>query len=315
MSRRIFMSKRLKSDGLLLLTAFIWGSAFVAQKVGADIGTFTYNGIRTFIGGLVLIPVILFLDSRSKKKNPIDSRSTEQKAAEKKLLIIGGLCCGAALFVASTLQQYGISFTTAGKAGFITSLYAVIVPIMSILLGKKVRPIVWLCVLCGACGLYLLCIPKGSGFHLQVGDLFVLICAFAFAVHILVIDYFSPKVNGVKMSCIQFLFAGAVGIVCMFIFENPDISSILTAWLPIVYGGVFSCGIAYTLQIVAQADADPTEASLILCLESVFSVITGAIILGESMDMRGLLGCALIFGAVIVSQLPSKSEKLQAKGN
>lgn len=309
------MSKRLKSDGLLLLTAFIWGSAFVAQKVGADIGTFTYNGIRTFIGGLVLIPVILFLDSRSKKKNPIDSRSTEQKAADKKLLIIGGLCCGAALFVASTLQQYGISFTTAGKAGFITSLYAVIVPIMSILLGKKVRPIVWLCVLCGACGLYLLCIPKGSGFHLHVGDLFVLICAFAFAVHILVIDYFSPKVNGVKMSCIQFLFAGAVGIVCMFIFENPDISSILTAWLPIVYGGVFSCGIAYTLQIVAQADADPTEASLILCLESVFSVITGAIILGESMDMRGLLGCALIFGAVIVSQLPSKSEKLQAKGN
>lgn len=309
------MSKRLKSDALLLLTAFIWGSAFVAQKVGADIGTFTYNGIRTFIGGLVLIPVILVLDAMAKKKNPVDTRPQEEKAAEKKLLILGGICCGLALFVASTLQQYGITFTTAGKAGFITSLYAVIVPIMSIVLGKKVRPIIWLCVVLGACGLYLLCIPKGEGFHLQVGDLFVLICAFAFAVHILIIDYFSPKVNGVKMSCIQFLLAGAIGIVCMFIFEEPSMSAILAAWMPILYAGVLSCGVAYTLQIVAQADADPTEASLILCLESVFSVITGAIILGESMSMRGLLGCALIFGAVVVSQLPSKGDRLQAKND
>lgn len=309
------MSKRLKSDALLLLTAFIWGSAFVAQKVGADIGTFTYNGIRTFIGGLVLIPVILVLDAMAKKKNPVDTRPQEEKAAEKKLLILGGICCGLALFVASTLQQYGITFTTAGKAGFITSLYAVIVPIMSIVLGKKVRPIIWICVVLGACGLYLLCIPKGEGFHLQVGDLFVLICAFAFAVHILIIDYFSPKVNGVKMSCIQFLLAGAIGIVCMFIFEEPSMSAILAAWMPILYAGVLSCGVAYTLQIVAQADADPTEASLILCLESVFSVITGAIILGESMSMRGLLGCALIFGAVVVSQLPSKGDRLQAKND
>jgi drug/metabolite transporter (DMT)-like permease len=251
----------------------------------------------------------------AKKKNPVDTRPQEEKAAEKKLLILGGICCGLALFVASTLQQYGITFTTAGKAGFITSLYAVIVPIMSIVLGKKVRPIIWLCVVLGACGLYLLCIPKGEGFHLQVGDLFVLICAFAFAVHILIIDYFSPKVNGVKMSCIQFLLAGAIGIVCMFIFEEPSMSAILAAWMPILYAGVLSCGVAYTLQIVAQADADPTEASLILCLESVFSVITGAIILGESMSMRGLLGCALIFGAVVVSQLPSKGDRLQAKND
>ena len=309
------MNKRLKSDGLLFLTAFIWGSAFVAQKVGADIGTFTYNGIRTFIGGLVLIPVILVLDSMSRKKHPVDTKTAEEKAAEKKLLIIGGLCCGMALFIASTLQQYGINFTTAGKAGFITSLYAVIVPIMSIVLGRKVRPIIWLCVLLGACGLFLLCIKQGESFHLQVGDLFVLLCAFAFAVHILVIDYFSPKCNGVKMSCIQFLFAGAIGIICMFIFEEPNLMMILGAWKPILYAGVLSCGVAYTLQIVAQADADPTEASLILCLESVFSVITGAIVLGESMPLRGLLGCCLIFGAVVISQLPSRSDRLQAKSN
>lgn len=299
---------------LLFLTAFIWGSAFVAQKVGAELGTFTYNGIRTFIGGIVLIPVILVLDKMSSKKNEAAPQTEAEKAAAKKTLIIGGICCGLALFVASTLQQYGINFTTAGKAGFITSLYAIIVPIMSIFLGKKVRPIVWLCVVVGMFGMYLLCM-KGFSFHMQVGDLFILLCAFAFAVHILVIDHFSPLCNGVKLSCIQFLLAGAIGIVCMFIFENPEITTILKYWVPILYAGVLSCGVAYTLQIVAQADADPTEASLILCLESVFSAITGAIVLGETMSMRGLVGCALIFTAVVISQLPSKQERLQAKGN
>jgi Permeases of the drug/metabolite transporter (DMT) superfamily len=308
------MSKRLKSDALLFLTAFIWGSAFVAQKVGADLGTFTYNGIRTFIGGLVLIPVIIILDKMSAKKGNVQPQTDEEKAAARKTLIIGGICCGLALFVASTLQQYGINFTTAGKAGFITSLYAIIVPIMSIFMGKKVRPIVWLCVVVGMFGMYLLCM-KGFSFHMQVGDLFVLLCAFCFAVHILVIDHFSPLCNGVKMSCIQFLLAGAIGIVCMFIFEDPKIGVILTYWAPILYAGVLSCGVAYTLQIVAQKDADPTEASLILCLESVFSAITGAIILGETMSMRGFVGCAMIFTAVVISQLPSKKDRLQARNN
>lgn len=304
------MSKRARSNIMLFITAFIWGSAFVAQKVGADIGTFTFNGIRTFIGGLTLIPVILIMDSMAKKKNPVDDRTPLEKKKGRNFCILGGIACGACLFIASTLQQYGIFFTTAGKSGFITSLYAVLVPIISIVIGRKVRKIIWLCVVLGAIGLYLLCIPPGEGFTIQKGDFFVLLCAFAFALHIMVIDYFSPKTDGVKLSCIQFLFAGAVGIVLMFIFEEPTMSAILGSWVAILYAGVFSCGIAYTLQVVAQANAEPTEASLILCLESVFSVITGAIILSESMPLRGYLGCALIFGAVVLSQLPSKQDQL-----
>ena len=294
----------MKSNILLLLTAFIWGSAFVAQKSGMDyIEPFTYNGIRTFIGGLVLIPVIIFFTKKNNRQN-----GTEEKVFDfekDKIAIIGGICCGLALFVASSLQQFGVSYTTAGKAGFITTLYVVFVPILSLLLRKKVRPIMWVCVALGAVGLYLLCMTDAS-FSLQFGDMLVLLCAVAFAVHILVIDHFSPKADGVKISCVQFLVSGVLGIICMFIFETPDIGNILACWLPILYAGVLSCGVAYTLQVVAQADADPTAASLILCLESVFAVISGAILLHESMSPRELMGCAVIFAAVIISNLPEK---------
>lgn len=298
------MSKKMKSNILLLLTAFIWGSAFVAQKSGMDyIEPFTYNGIRTFIGGMVLIPVIIFFTKKNNRQN-----GTEEKVFDfekDKIAIIGGICCGLALFVASSLQQFGVSYTTAGKAGFITTLYVVFVPILSLLLRKKVRPIMWVCVALGAVGLYLLCMTDAS-FNLQFGDMLVLLCAVAFAVHILVIDHFSPKADGVKISCVQFLVSGVLGIICMFIFETPDIGNILACWLPILYAGVLSCGVAYTLQVVAQADADPTAASLILCLESVFAVISGAILLHESMSPRELMGCAVIFAAVIISNLPEK---------
>lgn len=298
------MSKKMKSNILLLLTAFIWGSAFVAQKSGMDyIEPFTYNGIRTFIGGLVLIPVIIFFTKKNNRQN-----ETEEKVFDfekDKIAIIGGICCGLALFVASSLQQFGVSYTTAGKAGFITTLYVVFVPILSLLLRKKVRPIMWICVALGAVGLYLLCMTDAS-FSLQFGDMLVLLCAVAFAVHILVIDHFSPKADGVKISCVQFLVSGVLGIICMFIFETPDLGNILACWLPILYAGVLSCGVAYTLQVVAQADADPTAASLILCLESVFAVISGAILLHESMSPRELMGCAVIFAAVIISNLPEK---------
>ena len=298
------MSKKMKSNILLLLTAFIWGSAFVAQKSGMDyIEPFTYNGIRTFIGGLVLIPVIIFFTKKNNRQN-----GTEEKVFDfekDKIAIIGGICCGLALFVASSLQQFGVSYTTAGKAGFITTLYVVFVPILSLLLRKKVRPIMWVCVALGAVGLYLLCMTDAS-FSLQFGDMLVLLCAVAFAVHILVIDHFSPKADGVKISCVQFLVSGVLGIICMFIFETPDLGNILACWLPILYAGVLSCGVAYTLQVVAQADADPTAASLILCLESVFAVISSAILLHESMSPRELMGCAVIFAAVIISNLPYK---------
>ena len=214
--------------------------------------------------------------------------------------------------MASSLQQFGVSYTTAGKAGFITTLYVVFVPIISLILRKRVRPIMWVCVALGAVGLYLLCMTDSS-FTLQFGDMLVLLCAIAFAVHIMVIDYFSPKADGVKISCVQFLFSGVLGIICMFIFENPDMGNILACWLPILYAGILSCGVAYTLQIVAQADADPTAASLILCLESVFAVISGAVLLHESMSPRELMGCVVIFAAVIISNLPEKTVKLADK--
>ena len=309
------MSKKMKSNLLLLLTAFIWGTAFVAQKSGMDyIEPFTYNGIRTLIGGLFLIPVIKFLDTRKPEaeKERIASRSAEQKAAENKLLLIGGICCGTALFVASSLQQFGVSYTTAGKAGFITTLYVVIVPIFSIFLRKKVGAKMWFCVMLGALGMYMLCMKEAT-FSLQYGDFLVLLCAAAFAIHILVIDYFSPKVDSVRLSCIQFLTAGSLAIICMFIFEEPVIANILACWFPILYAGVLSSGVAYTLQVVAQADADPTAASLILSLESVFAALSGMVLLGESMTIKELLGCAIIFTAIIIAQLPSKSEREAAK--
>ena len=303
------MSKKMQSNILLLLTAIIWGSAFVAQKSGMDyVEPFTFNGIRTFIGGLVLIPVIFFME----KKNPPEEISREEKTKKNKELLIGGICCGLALFAASSLQQFGVSYTTAVKAGFITTLYVVFVPIISVLLRKKVRPIMWLCVAMGAVGLYLLCMTDAS-FRLTFGDTLVLLCAVAFAVHILTVDHFSPKMDGIKLSCIQFLTVGIVSMVCMFIFEHPDIHAILDCAVPILYAGMLSCGLGYTFQVVAQKHAEPTVASLLMSLESVFAVVFGALLLHETMSMRELSGCLIIFIAVIISQLPEKKPQKEGE--
>ena len=303
------MSKKMQSNILLLLTAIIWGSAFVAQKSGMDyVEPFTFNGIRTFIGGLVLIPVIFFME----KKNPPEEISREEKTKKNKELLIGGICCGLALFAASSLQQFGVSYTTAGKAGFITTLYVVFVPIISVLLRKKVRPIMWLCVAMGAVGLYLLCMTDAS-FRLTFGDTLVLLCAVAFAVHILTVDHFSPKMDGIKLSCIQFLTVGIVSMVCMFIVEHPDIHALLDCAVPILYAGMLSCGLGYTFQVVAQKHAEPTVASLLMSLESVFAVVFGALLLHETMSMRELSGCLIIFIAVIISQLPEKKPQKEGE--
>lgn len=310
------MNKKLQSDIMLLITAVIWGSAFVAQKAGAVLEPFTYNGIRMLIGGLVLIPVI-FVFQKLGIGDDSGEKTEAEKAADKKVLIKGGLCCGIVLCIASTLQQFGLYFETdAGKAGFITSLYIVIVPILGILLKKKVRPIIWFCVALGAFGFYLLTMAgKGTGFSLQTGDFFVLLCAFAFSCHIMVVDHFSPKCDGIKLSCIQFLTVGVIGIVCMFIFENPVWADILDCWLPILYCGVLSSGVAYTLQVVGQKHAEPTVATLIMSLESVFAVLFGVLVAGESLTLIEGIGCIVIFIAVIIPQLPSKEERLQAKQN
>lgn len=299
----------MQSNILLLFTALIWGSSFVAQKSGMDyIEPFTFNGIRMVIGGLVLIPFILLMDRKKARDGAAEPMSDEEKAKARKKIIAGGICCGLAIFVASSLQQFGVSYTTAGKAGFITTLYVVIVPIISVLLRKRVRPIMWLCVVLGAVGLYLLCMTDDS-FKLAFGDMLVLLCAVAFAVHIMVVDHFAAKLDGTKLSCIQFLTSGILGLVGMAIFESPDINAILDCWLPILYAGVLSCGLGYTFQVIAQKYAEPTVASLLMSLESVFAVISGAILLHETMSMRELTGCAVIFAAVIISQLPEKKKK------
>lgn len=301
------MKRKSTNNFLLALTAFIWGSAFVAQSVGMDyLGPFTFNSIRCLMGGIVLIPVILFFKRNGRKKG-------QEQAAEvagagigsRKDLIVGGICCGLALAAGSSLQQIGLVYTTAGKAGFITALYIVIVPVMGIFLGKRVGLKVWIGVVLAATGMYFLCITEG--FSIAKGDFFVFLCAVAFSVHILVIDYFAPKVDGVALSCIQFFVCGILCAVPMLVSEQPQIIQIMEAWVPLAYAGVLSCGVAYTLQVVAQKNTDPAVASLILSLESVFSVLAGWVILGEQLSGRELFGCVLVFTAVILAQLPEKA--------
>lgn len=289
----------MKNNILLVLTALIWGCAFVAQSVGMDfVGPFTFNMARFLIGAIVLLPVIWFMDRQRK--------TGAEKGAGQKTLIIGGICCGIALAVASTLQQWGILFTTVGKAGFITAMYIVIVPLLGIFIGKKVRPLIIGCVAIAVVGFYFLCMTESL--RLGLGDFLVLLCAIAFSIHILVIDHFSPKVDGVKMSAIQFLTAAIISAVPTLLWEQPVFTEILQAWQPVLYAGVMSCGVAYTLQIIAQKNADPTVASLLLSLESVFSVLAGWVLLGQELSLKELFGCVLIFCAIILAQLPEKKK-------
>lgn len=287
---------------ILFLTALIWGTAFVAQSVGMDhIGPFTFNAVRSYVGGVALIPVILFFNSRKTQ----EQRETER--ANRKTLVIGGICCGIALGVASLFQQVGIQYTTVGKAGFITALYIVIVPILGIFFHKKVGLKVWVSVVIAIVGLYLLCMT--GSFTLQWGDFLILICALCFSGHILVIDHFSPKVDGVQMSCIQFFTAAILSTVAMLFVEGvPNVQDILLSWIPVLYTGVLSSGVAYTLQIIGQKGVNPTIASLVLSLESVIAVLAGWVILGQSMSGREVLGCVLMFGAIILAQLPDKKK-------
>lgn len=298
--------EQMKNSLLLLLTAFIWGVAFVAQSVGGEaVGCFTFNGVRSLIGAIVLIPVIFFLDGQ-KKKELGEEKFLEQKG-DKKTLILGGICCGVMLCIASNFQQFGISFTTVGKAGFITAMYILIVPIFGLFMKKKVGAKVWIGVVLATIGLYMLCMTSES-FSLSKGDFLVLICALFFSLHILIIDYFSPKVDGVRMSCIQFFVCGVISTAIAFVTESPSLHSILSGWLPILYAGVLSCGVAYTLQIVGQKNMDPTVASLILSFESVFSVLAGWVILNQTLSGREILGCILMFLAIILAQLPEKQK-------
>lgn len=296
---------KIKNGIMLVLTAFIWGTAFVAQSVGMDyLGPFTFNGVRSLIGGAALLPCIWLFQKGKGKATEKPSRGA------RKELIAGGIACGLLLFAASSLQQIGIQYTTAGKAGFITAFYIVIVPVLGIFLHKKISGKVWGAVAIALAGLYFLCITEK--FAVGKGDILIFLCALVFSIHILVIDYFSPKVDGVKMSCIQFFVCGIVSLPPMFFTETPKIGAIVEGWVPLLYAGVLSCGVAYTLQIIGQKNVNPAVASLILSLESCFSVLAGWMVLGEKLSMRESVGCVLMFGAIILAQLPDrKKEELQ----
>lgn len=295
--------KSLRASGMLVLTALIWGVAFVAQSEGMNyVGGFTFNGCRFVVGGVVLIPCIFLL--RRLNREQYERLGREERKKQLRTGIAGGICCGVFLCVASSLQQFGIALTTVGKAGFITSLYIIIVPILGMFLGKRAGLQIWASVAIAAVGMYLLCMTEG--FSIGRGDLLVFLCAIGFSFHIMVIDYFSPRADGVVISCAQFFTAGGISWVLTFLFEKPSWGAIAAAWLPILYAGVMSCGVAYTLQVVAQKDIDPTVATLIMSLESVFSLLAGWVLLGQGLSPKELAGCGLVFGAIILAQLPAE---------
>ena len=293
---------KLKNALELLLAATIWGVAFVAQSAGMDyVGPFTFNCIRCLIGAAVLVPVIAWMNHARKMQAKTDKKS-------KKDLIVGGICCGVALGLASNLQQFALLFTTVGKAGFITACYIVIVPVLGLFFGKKTTALTWGAVALAVVGLYLLCMA-GSGARINTGDLLLVLCSLLFSCHILIIDHFSPLTDGVALSCIQFLVAGLISGVGVMVFEFPNVGDIFAAWLPILYAGVMSCGVAYTLQIVGQKGMNPTLSSLILSLESAISVLAGWLLLGQVLSGRELLGCVVMMGAIVLAQLPAGKKK------
>lgn len=290
-----------KNAFMLVLTAFIWGTAFVAQSMGMDyLGPFTFNGVRSLIGGAALLPCIAFLKLLNGKNTAAFINGN------RKDLLIGGIACGLLLFAATSLQQIGIQYTTAGKAGFITAFYIVIVPVLGIFLRKRIGWKVWIAVVIALFGLYFLCITEH--FTVGKGDILIFVCALIFSLHILVIDRFSPKVDGVKMSCIQFFVCGIASMPFMFVLETPRLGAMLEGWMPLMYAGVLSCGVAYTLQIIGQKNVNPAVASLILSLESCFSVLAGWAVLGERLSVRESAGCVLMFAAIILAQLPEKEK-------
>lgn len=285
-----------------LLAAIVWGLSFVAQSEGAQIGTFTFNALRMLLGGTVLIPFAFISVLNDKKRLP----DTEEKKIPVKKILIGSLCCAIPFFIGCNLQQHAFFLgLEAGKVGFITALYMVLVPIAGIFLKKKLRFNIWIGVVLGVIGLYIISVPAG-GFSVGSGELITICGAFAFAAHILVIDHFCNKVNNVALSCVQYLIAGAVSAIFMFVFEDPNIEAIKGAGIEIAYAGIMSCGVAFTAQIFGQKYSDPTVAALLLCLESVFAVLFGWILLKQALTSRELIGCVIMFIAILFTQIPTE---------
>ena len=287
----------LRSDSLLLLTSLIWGLAFVAQRVGMDhVGPFIFNGIRFFLGAAVIIPFILVA------KNPANREPRTADRASGKYLLYGGLILGLSVFAGATFQQYGLVYTTAGNAGFITGLYVVFVPILGLLRKQFPHFTVWVAAMLAVLGLYLLSVTED--FSLQLGDLLVLIGAVFWGAHVLIIGEMSPKVNALKLAFIQYIVCAVLSTCVALAVEHNTLEGILKATIPILYGGVLSVGIAYTLQVIAQKKAPPAHAAIILSLEAVFAAIGGWLVLGEQLSTKGMIGCALMLVGMLVAQYP-----------
>ena len=286
---------------LLLLAAVIWGSTFVAQSMGMDhIQPFTFQAIRSLMGTLALLPLILFSDRAQRKKGAV------KRPGEAKNLLIGGTLCGLVLFAAVNLQQFGLVNSSAGKAGFLTALYIVIVPLYGLFLRHRPRPRIWVAVAVAALGLYLLSVTEA--FTVNSGDLLLILCAFAFAAQILVVDRFSVKVSGMKLCALQFLVCGVLSLIAMFVFETPTLPGIRATIGPLLYAGVLSSGVAYTLQIIGQRTTAPAVASLLMSMESVFAVLAGMLVLGETLTFREGIGSALMFFAIILASFAASPQ-------
>lgn len=301
MAETVKKSKALASSFLLMLAAFIWGTAFVAQKEGLEqIGNFTFLALRSCLAVVVLTPVSLFIYKNNKKKIG-DGPHGENKTFFSKRLIIGGVLCGASVCLASLVQQYGIMLSGVGKSGFLTTLYILMVPLIGLVFKRKVKPILWVCIVIATVGMYFLCVTQAGG--INIGDVLLILCAFLFAVQIMFVDYFVATLDGVRLSLVQFFVAAVISIIGMFAFEEVDPVAIGDAWFSIFYAGVLSSGVAFTLQVVAQKNLNPTVASLLMSLESVFAALAGAFF-GERLTGNEILGCVLVFIAIILAQLP-----------
>lgn len=299
----VFTARRLRGNLMLLLTALIWGISFVAQKSGGDgLGAFTCNGVRSLIGAVGIGLAILLLDKLGFSHRPAT-------ATERKTLWKAGTLCGLAMFAATNLQQVAMldKAVSEGKAAFVTALYIVLVPVLGVFLRKPATLFNWIGVVVAVVGLYMLCAMGETGFGLS--DVLLLLCALMFSVQIMLVDRFGPEVDGVRLSGIQFLVVGILNLPLMFIFEEPTFASLFAHTGDLLYLGVMSCGVAYTLQIIAQKDTDPTTASLLMSLESVFGALAGWLIAGHPLGMYEIIGCVLMFGAIVLAQLPSPKGK------
>ena len=300
------MTKTLRANLMLLLTALLWGSSLVAMDVAmSTMGPFTFNAARMLLAAIVLYPCIQWQDRIKQKRNPDDAVQTwkTMTAAQKRTLLTGGIVSGLVIAAGTAFLQFGILYTSAGKAGFVASLSIVLVPLTGIFLRHKVHPSVWGAVVLCVAGLFLLCVTETL--TIGIGDTLLLICAVCFTAQTLVIAHFAPKTDSVRLSFLQFLVAGVVFSLLMLLFEQPTLGGILRGWGPVVFAGLLGCGIGNTLQIIAQRDTAPSVAALLMSLQSVFALLVQWMMMGDLLSPRELTGCLLMLAGIMLSQLPA----------